>query len=145
MVTFRLHRQGVIFIIIGSILAAVLIFIGGCVFGMRRRPALPSLPATARAGSAPAAVTATAPKQPEGELLAVRVGVFDSEEEAKALAQKLSARKLEAAILPLTTTGGVQLYTVQVGHYTTRAAASAAAAALADEHGLKPAVVAAGQ
>ena len=143
MVTFRLHRKGVIFIIVGSILAAVLIFAGGYLFGMRRRPAAPASAATATATPAPAA--ATAPPVPKGELLAVRVGVFDSEEEAKALAQQLAARKLDPAVVPLTTSGGVKLYTVEVGQYTTRAAAAAAAASLAEEQGLQGAVVPAGR
>ena len=142
MVTFRLHRTAVIFIIIGSLLAAVLIFAGGYVLGMRRRPPSPAVPAVAAPAPPPAVVTAPAPKV---ELLAVRVGIFDSEEEAKALAQQLAARKLDTAVVPLTTSGGVKLFTVEVGQYTTRAAAASAAASLRDDEGLQGAVVPSGR
>ncbi|MEA2342940.1 MAG: hypothetical protein QOF63_1109 [Thermoanaerobaculia bacterium] len=142
MVTFRLHRTAVIFIIIGSLLAALLIFAGGYVLGMRRRPVPPAAPAVATAAPPPAVATVPAAK---GEVLAVRAGIFDSEEEAKALAQRLAARKLDAAVVPLTTSGGVKLFTVEVGQYTTRAAAAAAAASLKDDEGLQGAVVPSGR
>jgi cell division septation protein DedD len=145
MVTFRLHRKGVIFIIIGSILAAALLFAGGYLVAMRRRPAAPTLPVTATAppASSTAAPAASAPAS-KADLLAVRVGVFDTEEEAKTMVQQLAARKLEASIVPMTTTEGVKLFTVEVGQYDTRAAAAAAASSLAEEHGLHTAVVPAG-
>jgi cell division septation protein DedD len=113
---------------------------------MRRRPPAPVLPVTASAATASstAAPAASAPV-PKADLLAVRVGVFDTEEEAKALVEQLAARKLEAAIVPMTTTDGVKLYTVEVGQYDTRAAAAAAASSLAQEHGLHTAVVPAGR
>ncbi|MEA2414996.1 MAG: hypothetical protein QOI58_1653 [Thermoanaerobaculia bacterium] len=142
MVTFRLHRTAVIFIIIGSLLAALLIFAGGYVLGMRRRPVPPAAPAVATAAPPPAVATVPAAK---GEVLAVRAGIFDSEEEAKALAQRLAARKLDAAVVPLTTSGGVKLFTVEAGQYTTRAAAAAAAASLKDDEGLQGAVVPSGR
>jgi len=145
MVTFRLHRKGVIFVIVGSTFAAALIFVGGYLVAMRRRPSVPVLPATASAPAiSTAAQTASAPA-PDSEILAVRVGVFDTEEEAKVLVQKLAARKLVAAVVPLTTAEGIHLYTVQVGQYTTREAAAAAASSLAEEPGLQPAVVPAGR
>lgn len=139
MVTFRLHRKGVVFIVIGAILVALLIFVAGCVFGMRRRP-----PDAARPVPTATAATVAPPAPAPSELLAVRVAVLDSEDEAKALVQQLTARKLDASIVPVTTAAGVTLYTVQVGQYPTRATAAAAAAALAEEHGLQPAVVPAG-
>jgi cell division septation protein DedD len=148
MVTFRLHRKGVIFVIIGSIFAAALIFVGGYLVAMRRRPSVSVLPAitTTAPVASTAAQTASAPvPAPKSEILAVRVGVFDTEEEAKALVQQLAARKLEAAVVPLTTAEGIKLYTVQVGQYTTREAAAAAASSLAEEPGLQPAVVPAGR
>jgi len=146
MVTFRLHRKGVIFIIIGSILAAVLLFACGYLVAMRRRPPAPVLPVTASVLPAPSttAPAASAPA-PKGDLLAVRVGVFDTEEEAKTMVQQLAVRKLEAAIVPMTTTDDVKLYTVEVGQYDTRAAAAAAASSLAQEYGLHTAVVPAGR
>jgi cell division septation protein DedD len=146
MVTFRLHRTAVIFIIIGLILAAVLIFGGGYIVGGRRRPSLPVVAVTAAtAATALSTATTTSAAAPDGELLTVRVGVYDSEEEAKTLVQQLTARKLAAAVVPLTTTDGVNLYTVQVGQYATRVEATAAAASLAEEPGLHPAVVPVGR
>jgi cell division septation protein DedD len=142
MVTFRLHRKGVIFIIIGAILAAVLIFAGGYLVAMRLRPPAPVTTATATAPPAPSAVvTAASAPAPKVDVLAIRVAMFDTEEEAKTLAQQLAARKLDAAVVPLTTSGGVKLYTVEVGQYTSRAAAAAAASSLEREPGLQPAVV----
>jgi cell division septation protein DedD len=142
MVTFRLHRTAVIFIIIGSLLAALLIFAGGYFLAMRRRPDVPTAPIAA---AAPAPAVATAPPAPKVDLLAVRVGIFDSEDEAKALAQRLAARKLDAIVVPMTTSEGVKLFTVEVGQYTTRDAAAAAATSLKDDEGLQGAVVPAGR
>jgi cell division septation protein DedD len=141
MVTFRLHRTAVIFIIIGSLLAAVLIFAGGYFLGMRRRD-VPSAPIAA---AAPPPAAATAAPAPKADFLSVRVGMFDSEEEAKALAQRLASRKLDAVVVPMTTSEGVKLFTVEVGQYTTRVAAAAAAASLKDDEGLQGAVVPAGR
>jgi cell division septation protein DedD len=143
MVTFRLHRTAVIFIIIGSLLAALLIFAGGYFLAMRRRPDLPVAPTITAAAPAPA--VATAPPAPKVDLLAVRVGIFDSEDEAKALAQGLAARKLDAIVVPMTTSEGVKLFTVEVGQYITREAAAAAATSLKDDEGLQGAVVPAGR
>jgi len=143
MVTFRLHRTAVIFIIVGSLLAALLIFAGGYVLGMRRRQPAPPVPAVA--APAPAPPVAAAQPAPKVEMLAVRVGIFDSEDEAKSLAQRLAGRKLDAVVVPLTTSGGVKLFTVEVGQYPTRAAAAAAASSLKDEEGLQGAVVLSGR
>lgn len=146
MVTFRLHRTAVILIVIGVVLAAVLIFGGGYIVGTRRRPSLPVVAVTAATSAlAPSTATTVSAAVPNGELLTVRVGVYDSEEEAKTLVQQLTARKLAAVVVPLITTDGVNLYTVQVGQYTTRAEATAAASSLAEEPGLHPAVVPAGR
>jgi cell division septation protein DedD len=141
MVTFRLHRTAVIFIIIGSLLAAVLIFAGGYFLAMRRR----DVPAAPIAAAAPAPAVATAPPAPKVDLLAVRVGMFDSEDEAKALAQRLASQKLDAVVVPMTTSEGVKLFTVEVGQYTTRAAAAAAAISIKDDEGLQGAVVPSGR
>jgi cell division septation protein DedD len=142
MVTFRLHRTAVIFIIIGSLLAALLIFAGGYFLATRRR----EVPAVPIAAAAPAPAVATAaPPAPKADLLSVRVGMFDSEDDAKALAQRLASRKLDAVVVPMTTSEGVKLFTVEVGQYTTRAAAAAAAMSLKDDDGLQGAVVPAGR
>jgi cell division septation protein DedD len=143
MVTFRLHRTAVVFIVIGSLLAALLIFAGGYFLAMRRQPAASVAPAVATTPTAPA-ITTTQPAA-KVDLLAIRVGIFDSEEEAKALAQRLTARKLDAVVVPLTTSGGVKLFTVEVGQYATRAAAAAAASSLTEDEGLQGAVVPSGR
>ena len=74
----------------------------------------------------------------------MRVAMFDTEAEAKDFVQQLAARKLAGTIVPLTTSAGVTLYTIEVGPYATRAAADAAAKKLADDYGLRTAVVPAG-
>ena len=45
-------------------------------------------------------------------LLTIRVAVFGSEDDAKALVAQLAARKMSASIVPVNTTGGVKLFTV---------------------------------
>jgi cell division septation protein DedD len=148
MVTFRLHRTAVIFMVIGALLLGVAIFVGGYLLGRSAgvSPAGP-LPTLRRNAAAPAGGTPalqTAAPAPKSEELAIRVATFGTEEEAKAFVQQLAVRKLSATIVPVDTSAGVKLYTVQVGHYATRAAAAAAAKALHDEHGLQAAVVPAG-
>ena len=145
MVTFRLHRMAVIFMIVGAVLVAALLVGAGYLLGKWRRPAaevVGRLKPAAPLGAAqkPAAVVPTETTEP----LAVRVAMFDTEEEAKGFVQQLAARKLAASILPVNTSAGMTLYTVQVGSYPTRAAADAAAKSLTDEYGLHTAVVPAG-
>ena len=71
----------------------------------------------------------------------MRVGAFATEEEAKASVAELATRQLQARIVPLPTSGSTILYTVCVGHYTTRDAAVTTAAALSKDHGLDASVV----
>jgi cell division septation protein DedD len=157
MVSFRLHRIGVILLIVGSLFLAVLIFAAGYLAGMKRgavniaKPkvpaiptiALPTLPTAAKpavaasAGPSSAASTSSASTD---ESLALRVGAFISEEDAKASVQQLAVYKLQGVIVPVAVDGG-PLYTVQVGHYTSREAAAKAAEKMEKEHGLQAAVV----
>jgi cell division septation protein DedD len=140
MVTLRLHRTAVIFIVVGAVLLAMLLVGGGYVWGKwQGRDRLKPVP-TVTAAAQPVQTTATAPS----ENLAVRVAMFDAEGDAKDFVQQLAARKLAGAIVPLATSAGVTLYTVEVGPYTTRVAADAAAKKLADDYGLHTAVVPAG-
>ena len=143
MVTMRLHKIAVIFIVIGAVLLAALLVGVGYLLGGGLKPAATVVtPAAASpkpvvTASATATTAITAPAQPA----AVRVGVYDTEDEAKTLVQQLAARKLAASVVPITTSGGITLYTVEVGPYATREAAGAAAKTLAADHGLQTAVV----
>ena len=141
MVTLRLHKTAVIFIVVGAVLLGALLVGVGYILGARRgRPGFSPAPAVPAAGLKPGLPTATAPS----ENAAVRVAMFDNETDAKDFVQQLASRKLAGAIVPIATSSGVTLYTVEVGPYTTRAAADAAAKKLADDYGLNTAVVPAG-
>ena len=167
MVTMRLHRSGVILVIVFALLIAILIFAAGYLVGMSRgvkialaKPAvpkiatpklptaklptakLPALPgAKAPAAATPNTAAATTETAPPPPTLAIRAGVFPVEEEAKALVQRLTASKLEATVLPVATESGPTLYMVLVGRYASRAEAAAAAAELGRRQGLDTAVV----
>lgn len=166
MVTMRLHRSGVILVIVFALLIAILIFAAGYLVGMSRgvkialaKPAVPKIATpklptaklpTAKlpTAKAPAAATTTdtaatpaTETAPPPPTLAIRAGVFPVEEEAKALVQRLTASKLEATVLPVATESGPTLYIVLVGRYATRAEAAAAAAELGRRQGLDTAVV----
>ena len=143
MVTLRLHRNGVILAVVFAILFAILIFVAGYLFGTRRGAAIALAKPTPPKTGVPKIV---APKVPTTDkaftaAVAVRVGLFSAEADAKALVQRLAASKVTATIAPLPTDAGPTLYLVLVGRYTNRRAAAAAAAALAEEHELDTAVV----
>lgn len=156
MVTMRLHRSGVMLVIVFALLIAILIFAAGYLVGMSRgvkialaKPAVPKIATpklptaklpTAKlpAAQAAAPATETAPPPPT---LAIRAGVFPVEDEAKALVQRLALSKLEATVLPVATESGPTLYMVLVGRYASRAEAAAAAAELGRRQGLDTAVV----
>jgi cell division septation protein DedD len=76
------------------------------------------------------------------ETFTLRAGAFADEAEAKALAQELAGRGLQASVVAVPTSGGALLHTVVAGSYTSRQAAAAAAAELARRQGLSLAVVA---
>lgn len=132
-VTFRLHRRGVILLAVGSVLLGALLFAAGCLAGMRRAektaaaaPAVASLPPVA----APKPEKPPAANPPE-EAYSLRVGTFADEAEAKVFADGLAAAGQKPAISPMPTSGGVMLHTVSVGPYPSRDAASEAASGLA--------------
>ena len=157
-VKFQLHRVGVMLVAAGALIFSALVFFAGTLVGSRAsqatlaRPALPSTaapafppPAIAKpvpqiaSASMPAAAT-TSSAEPQ-QAFALRVGAFATEEEAKASVADLATRQLQARIVPLPTSGATILYTVCLGHYTTRDAAVTTAAALAKDHGLDASVV----
>jgi cell division septation protein DedD len=145
MVTFQLHRKGVVLLIVGCVLVGVLLFAGGYLAGMRRGssaapavalPPMPKVPAV----QASAATAAPAPPR-EPEHFAIRAGLFTSSEEATAYLQQLTARKLAASLAPMTTSSGATLYAVRIGDYPTRRAAATAADALHRDHGIDGVIV----
>lgn len=152
MVTFRLHRSGVILLIVFGIVLAVLIYAAGYMTASRvaRSPAgVPPRP------NAPVVVAPPTPKLPSArkspqpgneqrvtsEPLTLRIAVHTSEEDAQAQIATLTAQGLQPTILQASTTSGVTLHNVVVGRYETRAAAIAAAAQLQRRLGFMPVIV----
>jgi septal ring-binding cell division protein DamX len=170
MITFRLHRNGVVLLALGGLLLGLLLFMAGCLVGERRgvpgvklpgvqapgvqAPAVQasaatglSLPAPALSLPAPPALPAApalpgtpAPAAPQ-EVLTLRLGAFATLEEAKAFGQELAARGLQPVVASLPARGDVVLHTVCAGRYGDRSAAAAAASDLAQRQGLAAAVV----
>jgi cell division septation protein DedD len=146
MVTFQLHRKGVVLLIVGCVLVGVLLFAGGYLAGMRRAsasaaPAVPAvaLPKVPKVPAVQASAATTPPREPEH--FAIRAGLFTSSEEATAYLQQLTARKLAASLGPMTTSSGAKLYAVRLGDYPTRRAAATAADALHRDHGIDGVIV----
>jgi cell division septation protein DedD len=127
MVTLRLHRIAVIFIVIGAVLLAVFIFVGGYLLGGRKETEGRLKPAATQPAATQSVATQPAVAPAPSQTFDVRVGMYDAEEEAKAQVQLLAARKFAASVVPLKTSSGITLYTVHVGPYPTRADAAAVA------------------
>ncbi|HKO54941.1 MAG TPA: SPOR domain-containing protein, partial [Thermoanaerobaculia bacterium] len=115
MITFRLHRSGLVLLVLCCLLVAVLLFAAGWLGGMQyARPSVrPALPIVTK----PAAPL-PAPPPPASDPLALRLGSFLSEAEATAFVQSLAARKIDAAIIPMSS-GSATVYTVRSGRYPT--------------------------
>lgn len=150
MVTFRLHRSGVVLLVVFALVLAVLIYAAGymtAVFtrGSVPRPAVPSAKVPASAAVPPIARTPAAPKSAQksvpSEPLTLRIAVHTSEEDAKAQVATLAAQGLQPAIVQAATTSGVTLHTVVVGRYETREAANAAAVQLQRRLGFLPVII----
>jgi cell division protein FtsN len=160
MVTFRLHKLGLLLVIAGAVLLGVLLFAAGYLSASVKAAALPKVPAPAvpplplqKAGvapvpdtaapSAPAAAPATPPSAaaPPAETFALRVGAFADEQAAKESVKALADRGFAATIVAVAAGGATVLYTVRVGSYPTRAAAAAMADKLSHEHGIDAAVI----
>ena len=143
MVTFRLHRGGVILAVILALVFAILIFAAGYLTATaRRRAVVPAAPAKSAAKPAAAPQTpATASSAPAAQALTIRAGAFATEEEAKALAGKLTAGKIESRIVPFETAEGTTLYLVLAGSYTTRPEALAAMSQIEQKEGVTGAVI----
>jgi cell division septation protein DedD len=147
MVTFQLHRTGVVLLVIGSLLVGGLLFAGGYLAGMRRSPApapriaMPAVPKAPPVNAALVPAAATTAPAPPPEHYAIRAGLFTSNEEAMAYLQQLTTRKLTATIASMPTTSGPTLYAVRIGDYPSRRAAATAAEALQREQGINGAIV----
>jgi cell division protein FtsN len=156
MLTFRLHRKGVVLIAFGCLVLAVLLFGGGYLAGIQRgravalkKPSLPKivgpkLPVRKGPAPPPTAATSTAPAAAPvapAETFSILTGAFASEEEAKVLVARLAARKLEAAVDARVTSEGTRFYVVMAGRYSSRSAAAAAASAIEQEEGVGTAII----
>ena len=142
MVTFRLHRSGVILLAIFGVVLAVLIFAAG-VLTARFWTSAPPRP---KVGGLKPRPTPTVNRQPPTspapkENLTLRVAVLTSEEDAKTQLASLTAMGLKPSTIQMPTTSGVTLYTIVVGHFETRAAANAAAKELQSRLGFLPVVI----
>ena len=140
MVTFRLHRSGVILTVILAFLFAILIFVAGYVASnlLRKSPVAPKPVAAAAKPQAPAA---PAPSKETAASWTVRLGVFGTEEEAKSLAARIVKSKLETTLTNDITADGTKLYIVTAGHYAKHDEAIAAAAKIDADYGLNSAII----
>ncbi len=143
MVTFRLHRSGVILGVVFGVVLAVLIYAAG-VLTAKFWTSAPK-PVQRRAGFSPPKATPerraeARPTLPK-ESLTLRVAVLTSEEDAKAQIASLTAMGLKPSIIQMPTSSGVTLHNLIVGHFETRAAANAAAKELQSRLGFLPVVI----
>lgn len=138
MVTFRLHRKGVVLVSIGAVLMAFLLFAAGYLTALRR----PVAPAAAPAPKIekPEKQESAAKPHIEDEAFTLRVGAFADEAEAKAFVDEMTARGHEPAVAAMAR-NGVVLHMVLIGRYTGRDAAAEAAAELKRKEGISSAVV----
>jgi cell division septation protein DedD len=142
MVTFQLHRKGVILIVIGCVFLAVLLVAVGYLAGVTRgrssmKPAA-AAPAVA-AKTKPATAAPPAAPAPQ-ENFSLRVGLVTSEAEAKEEVARLAIKKLTATVIPVERNESEVVYEIHVGRYPDRRAAVEAAQSLR-EHGVDSAVV----
>jgi len=134
MVTFQLHRKGVMLIAIGCLLLAVLLLAAGYIAGV---PSTQTTTAVAHAVLKPMAPAV----QPPQEAFALRVGIETSEDDAKETVKHLAMKKVPAKIVPAETREGNVIYEIQTGHYTDRRQAIAAAHDLKRNSDIQAAIV----
>lgn len=144
MITFRLHRSGLVLLVICALLVAALLFAAGWMGGVQYTSSrsAPLVAAAAAQPVPPAATTTTSgvPIEAPSDPFALRLGAFTAEDDAKAFVQSLATRKIDAAIYPMTN-GAATVYIVRTGRYATHEEAAAAAAALGKQ-GLDAVIVA---
>lgn len=139
MVTFRLHRKGVVLVAIGAVLMGFLLFAAGYLAALRR-PLAPAAAAPAAKKEQPEKQESAAKPHLEDEAFTLRVGAFADEADAKAFVQEMTARGHKPVVAPVAQSGTV-LHMVLIGRYAGRDAAAAAAAELKRKEGIFSAVV----
>ena len=145
MITWRLHRKGVVLVSIGAVLMGFLMFAAGYLTALRRplpSPAIPPIVAAAPVPKKPEPKKQESAAQPhiENEAFTLRVGAFADEADAKALVKELTVRGHKPVVAPVAQ-NGILLYMVLIGRYTGRDAAAEAAAELKRKEGIFSAVV----
>ncbi|MBV9496730.1 MAG: SPOR domain-containing protein [Acidobacteria bacterium] len=144
MITFRLHRSGLILLVICALIVAALLFAAGWMGGMQYTSSRPAPVVAAAAATPPppppVAATTGVPIETPSDPFALRLGAFTAEDDAKAFVQSLATRKIDAAIYPMTN-GTATVYIVRTGRYATHEEAAAAAAAMGKQ-GLDAVIVA---
>jgi len=144
MITFRLHRKGVVLLSIGAVLMGTLLFATGYLTAQRRslpQAALPSVPASEKEKpEKPEKQESAATPHIEDEAFTLRVGAFADEAEAKACVQELAVRGHKASVATVAR-NGIVLHLVLLGSYAGRDAAAEAAAELKRKEGIASAVV----
>jgi len=142
MITFRLHRKGVILIALGAVLIGFLLFAAGYLTARRSAGTLPapSHPVVQKKPEAEKKESAAKPHI-EDEAFALRVGAFADEAEVKAYVQELAARGHQTVVVPMAVENGIVLHTVLIGRYASRDEASSAAAEMKRKEGISSAVV----
>lgn len=147
MITFRLHRKGVVLVAVGAVLLGVLLFAAG--YLTARRTAAPPVPTPVpKPAAAPAPKKEKPDKQEsaakphiEDEAFTLRVGAFADEADAKAFVQEMTARGHPSVVVPWTAQSGIVLHTVTTGRYDGRDEAASAAGELKRKEGISSAVV----
>lgn len=147
MVTFRLHRKGVVLVSIGAVLMGALLFAAGYLTARRGSAAQGKEKETMEEITAPAPQEKKTEKQEsaakphiEDEAFTLRVGAFAEEADAKAFVQELAAHGHKTVVTPVAQQG-VVLHMVLLGRYAGRDAAAKAAAELKRKEGIASAVV----
>jgi cell division septation protein DedD len=142
MITWRLHRKGVVLISIGTVLMGLLMFSAGYLTALRRSvpPAAAPAPAPAQKKAKPEKQESAGKPHIEDEAFTLRVGAFADEADAKALVQDMTARGHTPTVAPVAQ-NGVMLHMVLLGRYLGRDAAAEAAAELKRKEGIFSAVV----
>ena len=144
MITFRLHRKGVVLVSIGAVLLGALLFAAGYLTA-RRAPVLNrkeiAAPAPEKKRSEKTAKQeSAATPHIEDEAFTLRVGAFADEADAKAYMQELAAHGHKTVVTPVARKG-IVLHMVLLGRYAGRDAAAEAAAELKRKDGIASAVV----
>ncbi len=140
MITWRLHRKGVVLISIGAVLMGFLMFSAGYLTALRRPIPPAAAPAPAQKKAEPEKQESAGKPHIEDEAFTLRVGAFADEADAKALVQEMTARGYKPGVTPVAQ-NGVVLHMVLIGRYLGRDAAAEAAAELKRKEGIFSAVV----